>query len=101
MPTVNQTCPGRFREALMTIRMPTLRGIIDRRLLVNFRVRPEVLRAFLPAPFQPKVVHGWGMAGICLIRLKDIRPRGFPSACGMDSENAAHRIAVEWEEAGE
>ena len=78
-----------------------MRGIIDRRMLVNFRVRPEVLKRFLPVPFRPKLVHGWGMAGICLIRLKEIRPRGFPSAWGMDSENAAHRIAVEWDQAGE
>jgi len=30
----------------------------------------------------------------CLIRLKDIRPRFFPSFLGISSENAAHRIAV-------
>ena len=34
------------------------------------------------------------MAGICLIRLKDIRPRGFGAMFGVSSENAAHRIAV-------
>ena len=84
----------------MPMPMPAVRGVIDRRILVNFRVRPEVLKAFLPAPFRPKVVRESAMAGICLIRLKEIRPRGFPSACGMTSENAAHRIAVEWDEGG-
>ena len=40
------------------------------------------------------------MAGVCLIRLKNIRPRGVPKICGLTSENAAHRIAVEWDEYG-
>ena len=40
------------------------------------------------------------MAGVCLIRLKNIRPTGFPLPCGITSENAAHRIAVEWNENG-
>src|SRR5262245_48278635 len=39
------------------------------------------------------------MAGICLIRLGRIRPRGVPAFCGVSSENAAHRIAVEWDDA--
>lgn len=84
----------------MTALVPTLRGVIDRRMLVNFRVQPEVIKKLLPPPFRPKLVNGWALAGICLIRLKDIRPRGFPALCGLNSENAAHRIAVEWLEQG-
>lgn len=41
------------------------------------------------------------MAGICLIRLKRIRPWFLPAFAGISSENAAHRIAVEWDEAGD
>ena len=78
--------------------IPILHGVIDRRILVNFRVQPDVIREILPLQFRPKLVKGWAMAGICLIRLKDTRPRGFP--CGFTSENAAHRIAVEWKENG-
>ena len=78
--------------------MPTMHGIIDRRMLVNFRAQPEVVSKLLPPYFRPKIVAGWAMAGICIIRLKDIRPRGFPAALGLTSENAAHRIAVEWDE---
>jgi hypothetical protein len=37
--------------------------------------------------------------GICLIRLEQIRPAGLPGALGLSSENAAHRIAVEWTDA--
>lgn len=80
--------------------IPTLEGTIDRRLLVNYRVDPGALQRLLPAPFRPKLLHGMGMAGICLIRLKQIRPRALPAPLGFTSENAAHRIAVEWEEHG-
>lgn len=84
----------------MTLNLPTMHGIIDRRMLVNFRVRPETVSPLLPSFFRPKLVKGWAMAGICLIRLKDIRPRGFGPIFGVSSENAAHRIAVEWEADG-
>jgi hypothetical protein len=40
------------------------------------------------------------MAGICLIRLGAIRPPLVPACLGIRSENAAHRIAVEWDDAG-
>jgi hypothetical protein len=83
------------------MRIPTIRGTIDRRILVNFRVAPNVLSRLLPNPFRPKLVHGVGMAGVCLIRLQHIRPRLLPRFFGIASENAAHRIAVEWEEHGQ
>ena len=83
------------------MQIPVIRGVIDRRILVNFRVDPDVLARFLPAPFRPKLVNGAGMAGVCLIRLKNIRPRFLPSFLGISSENAAHRIAVEWDQDGE
>lgn len=35
---------------------------------------------------------------MCLIRLEDIKPQGLPCIPGISSENAAHRIAVEWED---
>ena len=77
--------------------IPTVRGVIDRRILVNFRVDPVVLSGILPPPFRPQLVDGYGIAGICLIRLKHVRPRLLPSFAGVSSENAAHRIAVEWD----
>jgi hypothetical protein len=83
------------------MQIPLIRGVIDRRILVNFRVAPDVLARFLPSPFRPKLVKGVGMAGVCLIRLKGIRPRFVPSFLGIYSENAAHRIAVEWDHEGE
>lgn len=78
------------------VRVPVVRGVIDRRVLVNFRVAPSVLQSVLPPPFRPKLVRSVGIAGICLIRLSKIRPRFVPRIFGLRSENAAHRIAVEW-----
>ncbi|HYG23276.1 MAG TPA: DUF2071 domain-containing protein [Verrucomicrobiae bacterium] len=83
------------------LNMPRVQGIIDRRMLINFRVTPQVAQALLPRPFRPKLVRGWAIVGICLIRLKHLRPQGLPRAFGVTSENAAHRIAVEWEDRGE
>lgn len=80
------------------LRLPTIEGVIRRRLLVNFQVDQEVARRLMPARFRPKLHEGWAVAGICLIRLEHIRPRGWPQVAGMSSENAAHRIAVLWDE---
>lgn len=82
------------------MRIPVVRGVIDRRILVNYHVRPEVLAALLPAPFRPRLVEGRGLVGIYLIRLKQVLPVWLPRWCGIESENAAHRIAVEWDDNG-
>ena len=83
------------------MKIPIMRGIMDRRILANFHVDAGVLSAVVPAPFRPKLIHGMGIAGICLIRLRQLRPRFVPRFLGLGSENAAHRIAVEWEQDGE
>jgi hypothetical protein len=83
------------------MRIPAIRGIIERRILVNYRVQPDVLARLLPKPFRPKLVNGSGMAGVCLIRLKHLRPKYLPAILGLSSENAAHRVAVEWDDDGE
>lgn len=80
------------------MRVPELHGLIRRRLLINFRVDPAVMQRQLPSPFRPKLHNGFAMAGICLIRLEEIRPRGIPSLFGLRSENSAHRFAVEWDD---
>jgi hypothetical protein len=83
------------------MRMPRVQGLIRRRILVNFRVDPHVIQRVLPAPFRPKLQDGHAVAGVCLIRLEKIRPKHAPAIIGVSSENAAHRIAVEWnDEAG-
>lgn len=81
------------------MRLPVINGLIRRRLLVNFRVEAEIMSRFLPPPFRPKLHCGHAIAGICLIRLEGIRPEWLPRFCGISSENAAHRIAVLWDDA--
>jgi hypothetical protein len=71
-----------------------VRGTIRRRILVNYRVAPEVVQRVLPLGFKPKLVAGHAMAGVCLIRLEGQRPSWLPLGVGLSSENAAHRIAV-------
>jgi len=73
-----------------------IHGLIRRRILVNFRVLPDVMQRLLPEPFRPKLLDGLAVAGICLIRLEQIRPVGLPAFLGLTSENAAHRVAVLW-----
>ncbi len=82
------------------MKIPTIRGIIDRRILLNYHIDPDVMTKYLPYPFRPKLVKGEAIAGICLIRLREVRPKGFPAMLGIASENGAHRIAVEWTETG-
>lgn len=82
------------------MRLPTIQGIIRRRILANYRIDPEIMQQQLPSRFTPKLHHGFAVAGICLIRLEHIRPKSMPEFMGISSENAAHRVAVLWEEEG-
>ena len=81
--------------------LPVLRGMIDRRVLVNYRIDPKYMFQCVPAPFRPKLVNGFGLAGICLIRMNRIGPRILPFPIVGSSENGALRFAVEWDHAGE
>ena len=83
------------------MKIPTLTGIIKRRILVNFRADPKTVQSILPQELRPKIFEGHSVVGVCLIRLENIRPKYAPSFVGLDSENAAHRISVEWDENGE
>lgn len=82
------------------MKFPKVHGLIRRRLLVNFRIDPDVAQRQLPAPFSPKLHAGYAVGGICLIRLENIRPKRFPGILGLSSENAAHRFAVIWNDEG-
>jgi len=76
--------------------LPSIRGVIKRRVLVNFRVDPDVVIRQLPEGLRPKLQGDHAIAGICLIRLEHLRPQLVPAAFGVASENAAHRVAVVW-----
>jgi len=79
------------------VAIQNIAGVIDRRFLINYRVEPEVLVRQIPEPFRLHLVGGYGIAGICVLRLSQLRIDRFPRAIGMASDNAAHRIAVEWD----
>ena len=81
--------------------LDTIHGTIERRVLLNYRIAPDILARALPAPYRPKTYAGWGIGGICMIRFKGLRPQGMPSWVGFNSENAAHRIAVAWNQDGQ
>lgn len=84
----------------MAEKVPALAGVVDRRLLINYSVDPAAIARVLPPPFRPQLRRGRAVAGICLIRLRQMRPAGLPAWMGLTSENAAHRVAVEWDGPG-
>src|SRR5690606_10801675 len=81
--------------------LPALNGVIDRRILINYRIRPEVVKSLLPSHLDPLIVNGYASGGICLLRLKNIGVKGAPSFLRINSENAAHRFLVTYRKGGE
>ena len=81
--------------------LPVLEGIIARRLLINFRVAPELVRPLVPAALEIVEQNGFAVVGVCLIRLEKLRPSGTPAALGLSSENMAHRIAIRYRSGGQ
>jgi uncharacterized protein YqjF (DUF2071 family) len=71
--------------------------MIERRLLVNYRIEPQYVARLLPPPLRPQLVSGRAVGGVCLIRLGGIRTARLPRLPGLTTENAAHRFAVEWD----
>jgi uncharacterized protein YqjF (DUF2071 family) len=72
--------------------------VIERRLLVSYRIAPERVNALLPRPFRPQLVNGHAVGGVCFIRMSALRPARLPRAAGITTENVAHRFAVEWDD---
>lgn len=83
------------------LRLPVIEGHIDRRILLNYRIDPEYVRRILPSPFQARLHRDQAVGGICMIRFRALRPKHWPVACGISSENAAHRVAARWTHRGE
>ena len=66
-------------EMEKVMRTPVMDSVVERRLLVNYRITPEVVARLLPAGFRPQVVRGWAVGGVCAIRLGSLRPHGMPA----------------------
>jgi hypothetical protein len=82
------------------MQLPVIVGLLDRRILLNYHFDPEYLSKLLPRPFRPRLHKSYAVGGVCMIRFRQLRPRHIPAALGITSENAAHRIAVEWVQDG-
>jgi hypothetical protein len=74
--------------------VPVLQGTIARRILLNFRADPAVAAGLVPAPFEPRLVNGQALVGVCLLRVEHARPVGVPGFLGYAAENMAHRVGV-------
>jgi uncharacterized protein YqjF (DUF2071 family) len=72
--------------------------VIERRLLVSYRIDPERVAALLPWPFRPQLAGGHAVGGVCFIRMSSLRPAPLPAVAGLTTENVAHRFAVEWDD---
>jgi uncharacterized protein YqjF (DUF2071 family) len=77
----------------------TVRCVIERRLLVNYAIEPDLVARLLPPPFRPQLAGGMAVGGVCFIRLGELRAGRLPAVPGLATENAAHRFAVEWDDA--
>ena len=77
-----------------------VRAHLRRRLLINYRLDPEYASTLLPQDLRPQLVDGSAVAGVCLVGLERVSPVSNRLG-GIRSENAAHRMAVEWDEHGE
>jgi hypothetical protein len=80
------------------MKIPELSAVIERRLLISYSVDPPVLEGFLPPSLRLQLVNGKAVAGACFIRLGSLRPAFIKPNIGWTGENAAHRIAVEYED---
>lgn len=78
---------------------PAVRGVITRRILVNYSVDLGTLDTVLPEPFKGREVgeSGKGIGTVCFSRIENARPRFAPKAVGVSFETATHRISAERE----
>jgi hypothetical protein len=82
---------------------PAVRGVIERRILVNYRLDVGALDAVLPEPFRGREVgeSGKGIGSVCLMKVGDARLRFAPSAVGLSVETVTHRVSAERRKNGE
>lgn len=80
--------------------VPEVQAHLRRRLLISYRLDPAVAAGLLPEGFRPQLIDGSALAGVCVLGLDAIRPPWLRMPWGLRSENAAHRMAVEWDSAG-
>ncbi|NUP51820.1 MAG: hypothetical protein HOW97_31550 [Catenulispora sp.] len=76
---------------------PTVIATIARRVLLTYALDPDAAAALLPPPFRPDLSLGPALGGVCLLRLRAVRPALLPLRAGLTMESVAHRMSVEWD----
>jgi hypothetical protein len=75
--------------------LPSVRANLAERFLFNFRLSPEALQKYLPAPWLvPQVIEGYAVASFCLLDLRNITVAPLPTLAGLTSISSAPRYAV-------
>jgi hypothetical protein len=57
--------------------LPVIEGVIRRRLLLIFRMDPDLVAPLLPEPLEVLTHRRFAIVGICLIGMERLRPKGF------------------------
>lgn len=64
-------------------------------LLVTFAVAPEALRARLPSPVRPRVIHGQSFVSIVIASMRAMRPGVLPEIAGVSAYQVVYRAVAE------
>jgi hypothetical protein len=71
-----------------------LDGVLARRLLLHYRVEPELARGLVKPPLAPRIRGGKAVAGVSLIHLEELGPPAL-RPLGLELEAMVHWLAVE------
>ncbi len=75
--------------------LPTVRAHMHERFIVNYRMPPEAVSAYLPAPWlTPQVIAGSAVASFCVLDLRQVSPTPVPRSMGLSMISCAPRYAV-------
>ncbi|HEY0158706.1 MAG TPA: hypothetical protein VGF28_15590 [Thermoanaerobaculia bacterium] len=75
--------------------IPAVRAVLAERYILNFRMRPDAMRRFLPVPWlEPAEVGGYAVASFCMLDLRNITVAPLPALAGLSSLSCAPRYAV-------
>jgi len=81
---------------------PGVRGVVERRMLVNYRVDLGKLDTALPGPFRGREVGETrkGIGTVCLTKVEKARPKFAPERAGLSVRSVTHRVPAEIEGEG-
>src|SRR4051812_21128407 len=86
-----------YRSCADHSRLPSVRGTLRRRLLVNAVVDPDEAARRLPPGIRPHATPAGTVVGCCLLEIEHLRPARLPAPMSVAQRAAAHRISAEWD----